>query len=82
VAVVREQLLPHLGVAALDHGELPVDLLLSGVRLLSRESDIEVGGVVLVMPVVLPLVDGAAIGRSRGRGCGHRDNIPRRHASN
>src|SRR5438876_3873732 len=54
MAVLGEELLPHLGVALLHPGELDVDVLAVGIGLLAGEHEIQVGGVELVLPVVQP----------------------------
>jgi len=64
--VLREQLLPQLDVTLLDAGELDVDVLPLLVPLLTREDEIEVGGVELVLEVVQPGVQ-----RGRIEGDGH-----------
>src|SRR2546430_17739710 len=61
VAVVAEELVPHLYVPLLHPGELDVDILALGVRLLAGQHQVEVGGVVLVLPMVQPGVQGGSV---------------------
>lgn len=66
MAVLGEQLAPHLNVALFDSGQLDVDVFLVRVRFLARERQIEVGGVRLVLPMVEPFfhVDGGRGGHA------------------
>ncbi|OLC76064.1 MAG: hypothetical protein AUH78_07730 [Gemmatimonadetes bacterium 13_1_40CM_4_69_8] len=61
MAVLGKQLFPQLRVPLLHTGELDVDLLLLLVRLLTRQHQVQVGGVVLVLPVVQPVVHGSVV---------------------
>src|SRR5436309_1436819 len=63
VAVLAQELLPHLDVALLHTGQLDVDVLALLVRLLAGQHEVEVGGVVFVLPVVEPRVQCCAVER-------------------
>jgi hypothetical protein len=57
MAMLGEQLGPHLHVALFDAGELDVDVLPVWIGFLSGESEVQVGGIRFVLPVMQPLVD-------------------------
>src|SRR5438876_6780011 len=52
-----EELAPHLHVALLDASELDVDVLPVRIGFLTGESEVEVGRVGFILPVMEPLVD-------------------------
>ncbi|PYO72604.1 MAG: hypothetical protein DMD64_10470 [Gemmatimonadetes bacterium] len=56
MAVLGEELAPHLHVALLDPGQLDVDVFPVGIRLLSSECQIEECGVSFVLPMVEPFL--------------------------
>ncbi len=57
MAVLGEELAPHLHVALLDASELDVDVLPVRIGFLTGESEVEVGRVGFILPVMEPLVD-------------------------
>ena len=57
MAVLGEQLRPHLYVLLFHAGQLDVDVLFVGIALLTREGQVEKGGVGFVLPVMEPYVD-------------------------
>jgi len=56
VAVLAEQLGPHLHMALLDARELDVDVLSVRIGFLSGEGEVEVGRVRFILPVVQPFL--------------------------
>ena len=54
VAMLGQQLAPHLHVALFDARELDVDVLPVWIGFLPSKSQIEVGGVGFILPVMQP----------------------------
>src|SRR5688572_21460178 len=67
MAVLGEELLPHLRVALLHARELDVDLLPFRVGLLARQHQVQVRGVQFVLPVVQPGVEGGFVDGRHGQ---------------
>ena len=57
VAVLAEELAPHLHVALFDAGELDVDVLAMRIGFLAGEGEVEEGCVGFILPMVEPGVD-------------------------